>query len=96
MLWNSKKANMSACKLTLRIKNKDMRLYTATSVGKTPELNNIYFHWFSKLIFLVSLRVFIKSAMGNLRSAGRMRPFKLFSVALLESLKYAYFIEKST
>jgi hypothetical protein len=34
--------------------------------------------------------------MGNLRPAGRMRPFKLFSVALLKPLKYAYFIEKST
>jgi hypothetical protein len=27
---------------------------------------------------------------------GNLRPFKLFSVALLEPLKYAYFIEKST
>jgi hypothetical protein len=34
--------------------------------------------------------------MGNLRPAGRMRPFKLFCVALLEPLKYAYFIEKPT
>jgi hypothetical protein len=32
----------------------------------------------------------ISSAMGNLR------PFNLFSVALLDPLKYAYFIEKST
>jgi hypothetical protein len=37
-----------------------------------------------------------KSAMGNLRPAGRMRLFKLFSVALLKPLKYHYFIEKST
>jgi hypothetical protein len=36
------------------------------------------------------------SAMGNLWPAGRMRPFKLFCVALLKPLKYAYFIEKST
>jgi hypothetical protein len=34
--------------------------------------------------------------MGNLRPAGRIPPFKLFSVALLKPLKYAYFIEKST
>jgi hypothetical protein len=34
--------------------------------------------------------------MGNLRPAGRMRPFKLFSVALLKPLKNAYFIEMST
>ncbi len=34
--------------------------------------------------------------MGNLRPAGRMRPFKLFSVALLEPLKYVYFIETLT
>jgi hypothetical protein len=27
---------------------------------------------------------------------GNLRPFKLFSVALLKPLKYAYFIEKST
>ncbi len=31
-----------------------------------------------------------KAVMGNLR------PFKIFSVALLKPLKYAYFIEKST
>jgi hypothetical protein len=31
-----------------------------------------------------------RAAMGNLR------PFKLFRVALLKPLKYAYFIEKST
>ncbi len=34
--------------------------------------------------------------MGNLRPAGRMRPFKLFRVALQKPLKYRYFIEKST
>jgi hypothetical protein len=34
--------------------------------------------------------------MGNLRPAGRMRPFELFSVALLQPLKYAHFIEKTT
>jgi hypothetical protein len=33
--------------------------------------------------------------MGNLRPAGRMRPFELFSLALLKSLKYAFFIGKS-
>jgi hypothetical protein len=27
---------------------------------------------------------------------GNLRPFKLFSVALLKPLKYGYFIEKST
>jgi hypothetical protein len=27
---------------------------------------------------------------------GNLRPFKLFSVALLEPLKYAYFTEKTT
>jgi hypothetical protein len=40
------------------------------------------------------LKIFIfnfsKPAMGNLR------PFKLFTVALLKPLKYHYFIEKST
>ncbi len=36
-----------------------------------------------------------RSAMGNLRPAGRMRPFELFSVALLKSLKYAFCIGKS-
>jgi hypothetical protein len=34
--------------------------------------------------------------MDNLRPAGRMRPFNLFSVAFLKPLKYAYFIEKTT
>ncbi len=34
--------------------------------------------------------MFPKAAMGNLR------PFGLFSVALLKSLKYAFFIGKST
>jgi hypothetical protein len=37
-----------------------------------------------------------KTAMGNLRPAGRMRLFKLFNVALLKPLKYCYFIEKFT
>jgi hypothetical protein len=37
-----------------------------------------------------------RAAMGNLRPAGRMRPFKLFSVALLKPLKYVYFMEKTT
>jgi hypothetical protein len=34
--------------------------------------------------------------MGNLWPVGRMRPFKLFRVALQKPLKYRYFIEKST
>ncbi len=35
--------------------------------------------------------------MDNLRPAGRMRPFNLFSVAFLKPLKYAYnIIEKTT
>ncbi len=34
-------------------------------------------------------------AMGNLRPAGHMRPFKLFVVALPEPLKYDYFIDKT-
>jgi hypothetical protein len=29
-------------------------------------------------------------------SMGNLRPFKLFHVAFLEPLKYAYFIEKTT
>jgi hypothetical protein len=34
--------------------------------------------------------------MGNLRPAGRMRPFELIIEALLKLPKYHYFIEKST
>jgi hypothetical protein len=45
-------------------------------------------------LFIISFLA--KSAMGNLRPAGRMRPFNLFCVALLKPLKYAYFIEKPT
>jgi hypothetical protein len=37
-----------------------------------------------------------RPVMGNLRPAGRMRPFMLFNAALLKPLKYGYFIEKST
>ncbi len=34
--------------------------------------------------------------MGNLRSAGRLRHFKLFRAALPRALKNQYFTEKST
>ncbi len=54
------------------------------SLPSVSKINEKLFH----LVF--------SAAMGNLRPAGRMRPFKLFSVALLEPLKYAYFIEKTT
>ncbi len=80
----------------LLIDNSRNALLTKKKIEKKPrvsrDINSIIFHRF---LFRFSLSN-SNPAMGNLRPAGRMRPFKLFSVALLEPLKYAYFIEKTT
>jgi hypothetical protein len=38
----------------------------------------------------------VKGKVSSIPAMGNLRPFKLFSVALPEPLKYAYFIEKTT
>jgi hypothetical protein len=51
-------------------------------------------NWFIHFQAVTEARA--KPAMGNLRPAGRMRPFEFFNAALLKPLKYVFFIEKST
>jgi hypothetical protein len=48
------------------------------------------------LCFYYYFIIIVESKYNGYRGKRRMRPFKLFSVALLAPLKYAYFIEKTT